>query len=59
MLKAALAWKGYGTRVTGLDMVDITKNLRGKAAQNGIADNISFVRSNLYVFLAPYLRDTD
>ncbi len=31
MLDAAVAWKGYGTKVTGFDMVDITKSLRTAA----------------------------
>lgn len=47
MLDAAITWKGYGTRVTGVDMVDIGKNLRGLATKHGVADNVSFVKTNL------------
>ncbi|KAK0230616.1 hypothetical protein IW262DRAFT_1262797 [Armillaria fumosa] len=50
MLDAAVAWKGYGTKVTGFDMVDITKSLRTAAARNGVSENISFVKGNLYVY---------
>lgn len=47
MLDAALAWKGYGTKVTGIDMVDISKSLRGRAAKMGVSENIEFIRMNL------------
>jgi 2-polyprenyl-3-methyl-5-hydroxy-6-metoxy-1,4-benzoquinol methylase len=53
ILEAAVAWKGYGTRVTGVDMVDVAKNLRNMAAKHGVADNVQFVKSNLYVVSPP------
>ena len=53
ILDAAVAWKGYGTRVTGVDMVDVTKNLRNTAARHGVADTVQFIRSNLYVIFPP------
>ncbi|KAF9446199.1 hypothetical protein P691DRAFT_217399 [Macrolepiota fuliginosa MF-IS2] len=46
VLDAAIFWKGYGTRVTGFDMVDTTKSLRLWAVRQGVADNIKFVRGN-------------
>lgn len=55
MLDAAVAWKGYGTKVTGFDMVDITKSLRTAAARNGVSENISFVKGNLYVYSTHFL----
>ena len=56
ILDAAVAWKGYGTRVTGVDMVDVTKNLRNTAARRGVADNVQFIKSNLYVIFPPSLQ---
>jgi len=35
--------------VTGVDMVDVTKDLRGRAKVLGVENNVSFVRVNLYV----------
>lgn len=46
-MDAAIAWKGYGTEVTGYDMVDISKGLLPWAAEQGVIDNIRFVRGNL------------
>ncbi|KAJ3575768.1 hypothetical protein NP233_g874 [Leucocoprinus birnbaumii] len=40
VLDAAIAWKGYGTHVTGYDMVDTMKSLRPLAVSHGVADNI-------------------
>ena len=47
VLEAAVAWKGYGTHVTGYDMVDISRNLLPWATEQGVRDNIRFVRGNL------------
>lgn len=46
-LEAAIAWKGYGTKVTGFDMVDTAKSIWPQAVKQGVADNIRFVRGNL------------
>ncbi|KAJ7579696.1 hypothetical protein C8J56DRAFT_963357 [Mycena floridula] len=54
MLEAAIAWKGYGTRVTGIDMVDVTKNIRNVAAKHGIADNVNFVKGNFLKKQLPF-----
>lgn len=54
MLDAAETWKGYGTKVTGFDMVDITKSMRPAAIRAGVAENIQFVKGNLFVGF-PYL----
>ncbi|KIY73333.1 hypothetical protein CYLTODRAFT_417020 [Cylindrobasidium torrendii FP15055 ss-10] len=54
MLEAATAWKGYGTRVTGLDMVDITKSLRPTIAKAGVGDNIAFVKGNFVKDALPF-----
>lgn len=50
-LEAAEKWKGYGVHVTGVDMVDVTRNLRARAKGKGVENNVSFVRVNLYVFI--------
>ena len=47
ILDAATTWKGYGTRITGFDMVDIMKSLRPVAVRNGVVGNIDFVKGNL------------
>lgn len=52
VVDAAIAWKGYGTKVTGYDMVDISKGLLPWAVKHGVKNNIKFVRGNLYVFPA-------
>ena len=52
VVDAAIAWKGYGTKVTGYDMVDISKGLLPWAVKHGVKNNIKFVRGNLYIFLA-------
>ncbi|KAK0491186.1 hypothetical protein IW261DRAFT_1413546 [Armillaria novae-zelandiae] len=58
MLDAAVAWKGYGTKVTGFDMVDITKSLRTAAARNGVSENISFVKGNFLKNGLPFANDS-
>ena len=47
VVDAAIAWKGYGTKVTGYDMVEVSKDLLPWAVEQGIIDNIRFVRGNL------------
>lgn len=47
VVDAAIAWKGYGTKVTGYDMVDVSKGLLPWAAEQGVIANIRFVRGNL------------
>jgi len=44
---AAIAWKGYGTKVTGYDMVDISKSLLPWAEEQGVTDSVRFIRGNL------------
>ncbi|KAK0206715.1 hypothetical protein DFS33DRAFT_613515 [Desarmillaria ectypa] len=58
MLDAAVAWKGYGTKVIGFDMVDITKSLRAAAARNGVSENISFVKGNFVKNELPFPSDS-
>ena len=50
-MEAAVAWKEYGTHVTGYDLVDISRDLLPWAAEHGVQDNIRFVRGNLYVYI--------
>ena len=52
VVDAAIAWKGYGTRVMGYDMVDISKRLLPWVVKHDIKNNVKFVRGNLYVFPA-------
>ena len=58
VLEAAIAWKAYGTHVTGYDMVDISRNLLPWAAEQGVRDNIRFVRGNLCVHHSGLLTNT-
>ena len=51
VVDAAIAWKGYGTKVTGYDMVDISQRLLSWAEEQGVKENIRFVQGNLYVKL--------
>ncbi|KAH9479830.1 hypothetical protein JR316_0008425 [Psilocybe cubensis] len=54
VVDAAIAWKGYGTRVTGYDMVDISRGLLPWAVEQGVADNIRFVRGNFLKQRLPF-----
>ncbi|TFK39565.1 hypothetical protein BDQ12DRAFT_722406 [Crucibulum laeve] len=54
VLDAAITWKGYGTMVTGFDMVDISKSLWPWAIKQGVADNIKFVRGNFLKQQLPF-----
>lgn len=47
MVDAAIAWKGYGTKVTGYDMVDVSQALLPYVIEQGVTDNVQFVRGNL------------
>ena len=47
VVDAAIAWKGYGTRVTGYDVVDMSEGLLLWAAEQGVSESIRFVRGNL------------
>ena len=47
VVDAAIAWKGYGTKVTGYDMVDTSRVLLPWAVKQGVRGNIRFVRGNL------------
>ena len=58
VLEAAIAWKAHGTHVTGFDMVDISRNLLPWAAEQGVRDNIRFVRGNLCVHHSKLLNNT-
>ncbi|KAF8963398.1 hypothetical protein BDZ97DRAFT_1919832 [Flammula alnicola] len=54
VVDAAIAWKGYGTKVTGYDMVDISKGLLPWAVEQGVTDNIRFVRGNFLKQRLPF-----
>ncbi|KAK0457382.1 uncharacterized protein EV420DRAFT_1480856 [Desarmillaria tabescens] len=54
MLHAAIAWKGYGTKVTGFDMVDLTHPLHALAVQHEIVDNTTFVEGNFITSKLPF-----
>ncbi|KAK0203180.1 hypothetical protein DFS33DRAFT_965761 [Desarmillaria ectypa] len=54
MLHAAIAWKGYGTKVTGFDMVDLTQPLHALAVQHGVVDNTTFVEGNFITSKLPF-----
>ncbi|KAK0497462.1 hypothetical protein EDD18DRAFT_154770 [Armillaria luteobubalina] len=54
MLHAAIAWKSYGARITGLDMVDLTRPLHDLAVPHGVVDNISFVEGNFITSKLPF-----
>ena len=47
VVDAAIAWKGYGTKVTGYDMVDVSKALLPWVIEQGVTGNVQFVRGNL------------
>lgn len=47
LLEAAVSWKRSGTRVTGFDMVDVTKEMWPSAVKQGVAGSIRFVQGNL------------
>lgn len=47
VVDAAIAWKGYGTRVTGYDMVDLSQGLLPWAAEQRVTESVRFVRGNL------------
>ncbi|KAF9461506.1 hypothetical protein BDZ94DRAFT_808269 [Collybia nuda] len=46
LLEAALFWKRTGTRITGFDMVDVTKDMWPSAVKQGVAGSIMFVQGN-------------
>ncbi|KAF4611259.1 hypothetical protein D9613_006595 [Agrocybe pediades] len=54
VVDAAIAWKGYGTKVTGYDMVDISRGLFPWAAEQGVVENIRFVRGNFLKQRLPF-----
>ncbi|KAF9482643.1 hypothetical protein BDN70DRAFT_892417 [Pholiota conissans] len=54
VVDAAIAWRGYGTKVTGYDMVDISKGLLLWAVEQGVTDNIRFVRGNFLKQRLPF-----
>lgn len=47
VIEAATAWRDFGTKVTGFDLVDIA----GQSSEAGeaVLDNIFWVQGNLYV----------
>ncbi|KAH6916490.1 hypothetical protein BKA70DRAFT_1216642 [Coprinopsis sp. MPI-PUGE-AT-0042] len=57
VVDAAIAWKGHGTKVTGYDMVDISKVVMPWAVRQGVAENIRFVRGN-FGFHSPTIPST-
>ncbi|TFK25141.1 hypothetical protein FA15DRAFT_680390 [Coprinopsis marcescibilis] len=54
VVDAAIAWKGHGTKVTGYDMVDISKVLIPWANKQGVSENIRFVRGNFLKQRLPF-----
>ncbi|KIM38315.1 hypothetical protein M413DRAFT_12796 [Hebeloma cylindrosporum] len=58
VVDAAIAWKGYGTKVTGYDMVDVSRGLLPWAAEQGVIDNIRFVRGNFLKQRLPFNNDS-
>lgn len=46
VLEAAIAWKQHGTNVTGYDMVDISRNVLPRAVEQGVRNNIRFVKGD-------------
>ncbi|KAF9529650.1 hypothetical protein CPB83DRAFT_261596 [Crepidotus variabilis] len=54
MVDAAMAWKGYGTKITGFDMVDLTKGLLPWAVKQGVTENINFVKGNFLAERLPF-----
>ncbi|KAJ3483968.1 hypothetical protein NLJ89_g12019 [Agrocybe chaxingu] len=54
VIDAAIAWRGYGTKVTGYDMVDISKGLLPWAVEQGVTDSIRFVRGNFLKQRLPF-----
>ncbi|PPQ65693.1 hypothetical protein CVT24_012110 [Panaeolus cyanescens] len=58
VIDAAIAWKGYGTRVTGYDMVDISEGLLPFAAEQDVTDAIRFVRGNFLKQRLPFSDDS-
>lgn len=58
VVDAAIAWKGYGTKVTGYDMVDISKGLLPWAVKHGVKNNIKFVRGNFLKQRLPFSDNT-
>ncbi|PPQ96782.1 hypothetical protein CVT26_006266 [Gymnopilus dilepis] len=58
VVDAAIAWKGYGTKVTGYDMVDISQRLLSWAEEQGVKDNIRFVQGNFVKQRLPFSDDS-
>ncbi|KJA13673.1 hypothetical protein HYPSUDRAFT_209347 [Hypholoma sublateritium FD-334 SS-4] len=54
VVDAAIAWKGYGTRVTGYDVVDMSEGLLPWAAEQGVSESIRFVRGNFLKQRLPF-----
>ncbi|KAF9038154.1 hypothetical protein BJ165DRAFT_1532038 [Panaeolus papilionaceus] len=54
VIDAAIAWKGYGTRVTGYDMVDLSEGLLPWAAEQDVTDAIRFVQGNFLKQRLPF-----
>ncbi|KDR70987.1 hypothetical protein GALMADRAFT_229935 [Galerina marginata CBS 339.88] len=54
VLDAAISWKGYGTKVTGYDMVDISQGLLPWASEQGVTENIRFIRGNFLKQRLPF-----
>ena len=54
-MDAAQAWRNANTNVTGLDLVDVYLNDAGRVSAlskaKSLPKNVTFVRSNLYVFV--------
>ncbi|KAH8834805.1 hypothetical protein DL96DRAFT_1571791 [Flagelloscypha sp. PMI_526] len=46
LLDAAVAWANHGTRITGIDAVDVTKSMWPRAASLRVKDSIQVLRSN-------------
>lgn len=47
VVEAASAWRGFGTKVTGFDLVDVSSN--SSDIDEDLLDNITWVQGNLCV----------
>ncbi|KAF8884080.1 hypothetical protein CPB84DRAFT_1789576 [Gymnopilus junonius] len=58
MIDAAVAWKGYGTKIIGYDMVDISQGLLSRSIEHGVIGNVSFVQGNFLQYKLPFSDET-
>ncbi|KIM45675.1 hypothetical protein M413DRAFT_66074 [Hebeloma cylindrosporum] len=58
VVDAAIAWKGYGTKITGYDMVDVSKDLLPWVIEQGVNQNVQFIRGNFLHQRLPFSNDS-